>query len=225
MKNKPILVVTLVLGVFLLTGCFLKLNEFKKDYEEVNGTTNASGSEYRTVSIDNDNPYVEVSALDILEKIENKETFYVYFGSRLCPWCRSVIEKSIEVAKANHIKTIYYVDIWDDEGNEILRDRYKLNEDGTKTTIFEGTEEYFKLLEAFNNLLEDYTLSGTSLNEKRIFAPNFIYVEDGVAQKITSGISDNQKGSRDELTEEILKDEKELFAEFFDQGVCSDVGC
>ena len=51
--------------------------------------------------------------------IENKETFYVYFGDELCPWCRSVIEKFIEVAKKNDVKKVYYVKIWDDDHNEI----------------------------------------------------------------------------------------------------------
>ena len=46
---------------------------------------------------------------DILKRIDNKETFYVYFGDRLCPWCRSVIEKSIERLEeiSKMIKEIY----------------------------------------------------------------------------------------------------------------------
>lgn len=225
MRNKVVLAVTVVLGVLLLSGCFLKTNVFKEDYESLNGKTNASGKEHRTVLIDKDNPYEEVSASEIVKKIENGETFYVYFGSKLCPWCRSVIEKSIEVAKEYHVDKIYYVDIWDDEGNEILRDKYSVNEDGTTSVVFKGTEDYFKLLTYFDSLLDDYTLSGTNLNEKRIYAPNFFYIENGKAMKIATGISDKQEGSRDELTKEILEDEEKLFKDFFDQGVCGEAGC
>ena len=37
-------------------------------------------------------------------------------------------EKSIEVAKEKNIEKIYYIDIWDDDGNEILRDKYILHD-------------------------------------------------------------------------------------------------
>ncbi|MBR1817683.1 MAG: hypothetical protein IJ772_02425 [Bacilli bacterium] len=152
--------------------------------------------------------------------MENKETFYVYFGDKLCPWCRSVIEKSIQVAKENNIKTIYYVPIWDDEGNEILRDRLKVNEQGKLEIVKEGTESYKKLLELLDNVLSEYNLTDkdgkkVETKEKRIYAPNFIYVESGEAKKLIEGISEKQSDSREELTEEILKDEEEAFKSFF----------
>ncbi len=225
MKKIITILITLILTITLV-GCTKDETEvktdaldFKNEYESVNKTTNASGKEHRSVSISEDNPFVYASAEEIVEKVENGETFYVYFGSKLCPWCRSVIEKAIEVAKENNVETIYYVDIWDDEGNEILRDRYIL-EDGTLTLDIKGTNAYYKLLSAFDNVLSDYTLtddngSEVNTNEKRIYAPNFIYVENGDAASITEGISDKQTDSREELTEEILKDEEALFTEFF----------
>ena len=151
--------------------------------------------------------------------IENKETFYVYFGDELCPWCRSVIEKFIEVAKKNNIKKVYYVKIWDSEGNEVLRDKYSL-EDGSLKLVSEGTESYKKLLTYFDSVLTDYNLTNdkgeeVSCNEKRIYAPNFIYVEKGNTIKLTEGISSLQKDSREELTKEILDEETSLFEEFF----------
>ena len=219
---KKVFIVTLLVlfGVFLLNGCTNKsANEFKKEYESLNGVKNKSGKEHRSVEIFSDNPYEKVTTQDILEKIDNKETFYVYFGAKLCPWCRSVIEKSIEVAKSKNIKKIYYVAIWDDEGNEIVRDRYSL-EDGKLTKTVEGTEDYYKLLEVFDELLSDYTLTKddgekVSTGEKRIYAPNFIYVEKGVPKKLVDGISSHQNDSREELTDEILKEEEEIFNKFF----------
>ena len=69
-------------------------------------------------------------------------------------------------------------------------------------------------------MLADYTLTDDNgkevkVGEKRIYAPTFIYIEKGVAKKLTTGLSDKQKGSLDELTEEILKDEELKFKEFF----------
>ena len=70
------------------------------------------------------------------------------------------------------------------------------------------------------NVLEDYTLTDEngdtiSFGEKRIFAPNFIYVEKGKAKKIESGSSEKQTDSRMKLTDEMLKDEEKKFNEFF----------
>ena len=151
--------------------------------------------------------------------IENEESFYVYFGSTLCPWCRSVIEKALEVANNNGIDKLYYVDIWDDEGKEILRDKYTLDDNKNPIKSEEGTEEYQKLLTYFDEVLADYTYTlddkKLSFGEKRIYAPNFIYVAKGKATRMTTGISELQKDSREELTEEMLRDEERQFDDFF----------
>ena len=216
MKKKILLI---FLGVLFLVGCS-NGKAFKESYEALNGKKNSSGKIHRTITIDEDNPFKEVSADKIVKMIENKETFYVYFGDELCPWCRSVIEKFIEVAKKNDVKKVYYVKIWDEEGNEILRDKYKLDENNNPVLDSKGTEAYTKLLKYFDNVLSDYNLTsedGKSIyaNEKRIYAPNFMYVEDGKCIKKAEGISDKQKDAREELSKEILEDEERLFNEFF----------
>ncbi|MBR1748350.1 MAG: hypothetical protein IJ743_00990 [Bacilli bacterium] len=221
MKRKIMMTILVVGAVLFMCGCSNKdAQKFKSDYESINGKENSSGKVHRTINIDENNPYVYATAEEIVKKMENKETFYVYFGDKLCPWCRSVIEKSIQVAKENNIKTIYYVPIWDDEGNEILRDRLKVNEQGKLEIVKEGTESYKKLLELLDNVLSEYNLTDkdgkkVETKEKRIYAPNFIYVESGEAKKLIAGISEKQSDSREELTEEILKDEEEAFKSFF----------
>lgn len=218
--KKSLILIMVIFSLFLV-GCDKNNGalSFKKEYESINGETNKNGKQHRSVTIDDDNPYEKVDASEIVKKIENKETFYVYFGDKLCPWCRSVIEKSIEIAKKNNIKKIYYVSIWNDEGEEILRDKYEIVDKELKKTI-EGTSDYKKLLEKFDNLLEEYNVTDSegnkvSTNEKRIFAPNYIYVENGNPTKITTGISEKQTDSREELTKEILEDEEKLFNDFF----------
>ena len=232
MKKLLFIPIFLLLFIFI-TGCD-NTNEnalaFKNDYEGVNGKENASGKIHRIVTIDEENPFIEVSAKDIIDKINNQETFYVYFGSRLCPWCRSVIEKFIEVAKKNNIKEVYYVDIWDDDGKEILRDKYTLDDKNNLVLSIEEGEGYTELLQAFDSLLSEYTLKDSkgntiSTNEKRIFAPNFFYIENGIAKVMTEGISSLQKDSREELTSEMLSEEEQLFSDFFNQGACENPGC
>lgn len=224
MKKKILVLAILTLSV-VLTGCFKKDNKealkFKEDYEEINGKENASGKIHREVEISKNNKFVEITPKELLEKIENKETFYVYFGSRLCPWCRSVIEKADEISRKNKIDKIYYIDVWDDLGNEIFRDKYEINEDGELKQSFKGAEEYKKVLNSIDEtLLRDYTINDNEGNtievgEKRIYAPNYIYFKNGKGIRLVTGKSDKQTDSREELTKEILEDETNTFNEFF----------
>lgn len=225
------LITILLIGILLFTGCSNKdAIKFKEDYEGINGKE-IGENKYREVSIDKDNPFVEVDAEKIIEMIENDETFYVYFGDKKCPWCRSVIEKAIKVSKEYDVDKIYYVSIWDDDFNEILRDKYKLDDKGKVEKVSDGTDTYNKLLKEFDSLLSDYTLTDNNkkevkVGEKRIYAPNFIYVNNGKAVKMTEGISDKQKDAFEELSDEILDDEEKLFKEFFNNSTqCSKDGC
>lgn len=220
MKKKVLYVILSILLLGVLTGC--NNTKFKKEYEDLNGKENKNGKVHRTITIDEDNPFVYSSAENIVKMIEAKKTFYVYFGDPLCPWCRSVLEKFIEVAKKNNVDKVYYVKIWDDEGNEVLRTKYQVIDDNVVEHIFEGTESYHKLLEYFDNVLTDYTLTDkdgktVGVGEKRIYAPNFIYVENGQAVKLVEGISSLQTDSRQELSEEMLTEEETIFNEFFEK--------
>ena len=218
MKIKKILLLIMVL---FLTSCTSKdAITFKNDYEALNGKENINGKEHRTINIPKNNPVKIISAKEVVDKIEKEDTFYVYFGSPLCPWCRSVIEKSLEVANNNGIKEIYYVEFWDKDGNEILRDKYTLDDSETPVKDTNGSEEYYKLLNALDEVLDEYTIKNKDgeeidLNEKRIYLPTFIYIAKGKPIRMTTGISDLQTGSRDELTDDILADEEKKFDDFF----------
>ena len=209
---------------FLFSTCGCEKSDaekFKEEYEALNGEVNSSGKNYRKLEINSKNPFVYSSAEEIVKKIENKETFYVYFGSAYCPWCRSVMEKLIEVANDKNVGTIYYVDIWEGDHKEILRDTYTLV-DGKPEKTQEGGPFYDEILKYFDLVLGDYTLTDedgnvVSVGEKRIFAPNFISVVDGKPTDLVEGISSKQKGSMDELTDEILEEEKQIFKDFFSE--------
>lgn len=218
MKKIIILLITLV----LLTSCAKKetdANKFKKEYENKNSEEIIAGENYRKLDISKSNPFVYSSGDEIVNKIENKETFYVYIGSSKCPWCRSVIEKFIEIANLNNIDKVYYIDIWGDDHEEILRDKYTLDENNKPQKTVAGTESYYKLLNYFDEFLTDYTLTTAKgkivkVGEKRIFAPTFVYIEEGTVKKLVTGISDKQTTYNAELTNEILDDEAKTFKEF-----------
>ncbi len=221
MKNKLIIIFTLFINIIVLCGCSNKnALSFKEDYEKLNNQMTSTGKVHRAVNIDNNNPFEEVPLSDIVKKMKNKDTFYVYFGSSLCPWCRSTIEKAIEVAKKYNIKKIYYVDVWDDNGKELFRDTYKLDNNEI-VKVRDGTSDYYTLLELFNNVLRDYNLTDKDGNdilvgEKRIYAPNYFYIKEGNVVKLTTGKSDKQTDSREELNQEILEDEENKFKYFFE---------
>ena len=233
MKKTVIYILIVAFIILGVSGCKKdpKNNyalEFKKEYESLNGVVNKNGKEHRTIKISEDNPYIKTTPEEIVKKIEKKETFYLYVGDPLCPWCRSVLEKSIEVAKKKGVKEIYYIDIWDDEGNEILRDKYEL-QDGKPVKIVDGTKEYEKLLEYFWAVLDDYTLTNdkgekVEVGEKRIYAPNYFRINKGEVEAKVEGISEYQKDSREELTKEILEAEENLFDVLF-VDYCDDSGC
>jgi thiol-disulfide isomerase/thioredoxin len=213
MKKILSLSILLIL-VITLSACSNKdaLN-FKKDYESLNGKKGEDEELNRTVKISSDNPYKKVKAKTIVNLIESKKTFYVFFGFPECPWCRSVIEKSIEVAKRNNIKTIYYVNALN------IRDKYEIK-NGKAVKLTEGTKDYQQLIKSLSNVLAEYKLTDENnktidINEKRIYAPNFIYIKNGKAVKLTEGISSKQTKYNQKLTKEILNDEDKIFTNFF----------
>lgn len=226
-------------GVFifaiLLIGCEKdeKNNEartFKSDYESINGKENSNGQKTRVVTINEDNPFVKIDGDKIVEKIENKESFYLYVGDPKCPWCRSVIESAIKKANEFEIEKIYYINIWDEDYNELFRDKYKLNDNNEIELVSEGTEAYKKLLTYFDKVLEDYTLTDSDGNkvqvgEKRIFAPNYFFIEKGVVKLMVTGISEKQTNAYQELSAEIRSDEEKLFEDFFEKSLSCDDMC
>ena len=193
--------------------------KFKEEYEGINGKETESGKTVRNLNIDNNNPFEYITDEKLLELINNKETFVVYFGFSSCPWCRSVIEEFINSAKDHSIENVYYLDIKE------IRDKYELNESHEAIRTKEGSNAYYELLNKLSNVLDDYEpltyvnakgkTKKVTINEKRIYAPNFIYVEKGKAKKLVEGISTKQVDAREKLTDEMLKDEEKIFNEFF----------
>jgi len=154
----------------------------------------------------------------VLKRIENKESFYVYVGDPKCPWCRAVIETAIAKAEEYGVNEILYLEIWDAEGNEILRDKYELK-DGKAVLVTEGAEGYSELLTAFDSLLDEYELKDgdtvVDVGEKRIYAPNYFRIEQGKAIRMTTAIPDTMEDPRSEISQEQLDFMAECFDGFF----------
>lgn len=202
----------ILIGLLIFSGCSNnKLEEkdslkFKEEYEALNDKENDNnGKKYRSLEIDEDNPFVYKNADDIIEMMDDGETFVVYFGFASCPWCRSIIKSMIEACDELGITSIYYVDVLD------IRDTMVVNDDGVSVTKKTGTDGYYQLLEKMNSVLDDYVLSDkdgneVSTGEKRIYAPSIVSVVDGEAVKATDGISESQTDGYMELTDEMIEE-------------------
>ena len=234
MKKKIIFSILLCLLLVITVGCASKARQsaidFKNEYEAINGKTLKGDIKYRDLTISDKNPYVKTTIADIAQKIQNKETFYLYVGDPLCPWCRSGLEKMIEVANKEKVTDIYYIDFWDDEHNEILRDLYEVQTVNKKDVVVktkDAAEGYDVLIEAVKDFAQDYTLTKDGktyeVGVKRTFGGDHFYFVNGECKKYVSLRSDKLAKATDELTEEVLKDQETNFTKFFEQlEVCTE---
>ena len=214
MKNKKIIfIIIIIIVLLLLVGAFLLLNKknensdatrFKEEYESLNNTNTESGKKVRNIEIPSNNPIIYSNEDEIVEMINNKETFVVYFGFPNCPWCRSVLPNLLEAASDLKLDKLYYVNVLD------IRDKIEYK-DGNLTTTKEGTKGYYKLLELLDKVLSDYSIEDDNGNElatgeKRIYAPNVVGIVDGKAEKLTEGISKKQTDAYMKLTRVMNKE-------------------
>ena len=206
MKKKILLLIILVASI-LLTIFILKLFnkekemtdslKFKEEYEKINNKNNIK------LTISENNPFIYSNASDIINRINNKETFVIYFGFNTCPYCRGVVPTLIEVSEYLEVDKIYYVDIFD------IRDTIIINDNNELETTKEGTKEYNELLEKLDKVLEDYILTDKENNEistdkKRIYAPSIVTVVEGEVIALETGINENT-----DITKELSKEDKQ----------------
>ena len=199
--KKAIILFILIIGIISITGCNKEEKsdalKFKEEYESLNNKT-VNKKKTREVSINKENPIIYKEAKDIVEMIDNNDTFIVYFGYAESPWCRSMIEELLKVAE-DYNMDIYYVNIKD------IRDEKTIDKDGNITTTKEGTKAYKELLNRLDNLLEEYKINDISMEEKRINEPTVVAIANGTPLEMTNGISDNQKDPYQRITDKMKK--------------------
>lgn len=234
MKKKILFLFILMVIMGLVLGYVYKKEsdykktdayKFKVEYESLNDKLNDYEKEYRSVNIDKENKIKYASAKDIVKKIENNETFVVYFGFSKCPWCRSMIENLIELSNS-YDQTIYYVDVLE------IRDKIEVVDGELKTTT-KGDENYMKLINLLSDVLDEYKVTDEEdkeydTNEKRIYAPNVVAVINGKATKKVEGISEKLTDPYAKLTKEMIKESKKqlecIFKCLEEAGVCTKKG-
>ena len=126
--------------------------KFKEEYEKLNGKKNDQGKKYREITIDSKNKMVYKTTEEVLELIDKKKSFVLYFGFDTCPWCRSVVPTLASISKELN-QEVYYIDVKD------IRDTFELDDDNKPKLVKKGSKDYSKLLEKLESVLEDYTLT------------------------------------------------------------------
>ena len=211
--NKLFMIIVTVLAAIVLVLNIQKVIsnnsqtdgiKFKEEYEKLNGKKNDQGKKYREITIDSKNKIVYKTTEEVLDLIDKKKSFVLYFGFDTCPWCRSVVPTLASISKELNQK-VYYIDVKD------IRDTYELDDDNKPKLVKKGSKDYSKLLEKLEPVLEDYTLTDSDNNEikvgeKRIYAPSIVSVIDGKAKELTTGISEKQTDGYMKLTKEMEKE-------------------
>lgn len=211
--NKLFMIIVTVLAAIVLVLNIQKVItnnsqtdgiKFKEEYEKLNGKKNDQGKKYREITIDSKNKMVYKTTEEVLNLIDKKKSFVLYFGFDTCPWCRSVLPTLASISKELN-QEVYYIDVKD------IRDTFELDDDNKPKLVKKGSKDYSKLLEKLEPVLEDYTLTDSDNNdikvgEKRIYAPSIVSVIDGKAKELTTGISDKQTDGYMKLTKEMEKE-------------------
>ncbi len=223
---KKISVILFVLLTMLLYGCSSSDPDalrFREEYEKLNGEETGSGNTYREIEIDENNPFRYVSLKQILDRMDNGESFIIYFGANWCPWCRSILPTVIDVAKKLSVKEICYVDVRPDNDTSLdIRDEYETDGNGEVFLAHEGTQEYHAFVRRAADVLADYahgnveSLDGTPFaGAKTVGAPNFVVIVKGKAVTMITGISSLQKDPYQDLNDDILTDVNDMFTKLF----------
>ncbi len=202
----------------IIGGCNSKDSlRFKDDYESLNGKVNSNGKGYRVINIDKNNPFIYSDIDSINKKIENGDSFIVYFGANWCPWCRSILESVIKVSRETNIKKIYYIDVRKDNNiDNDIRDIYDKNDNGEVYLSHKGVDGYYKFLKYADNVLKDYDSHGVKVDGvKRVGAPNYIMFKNGKAVKLITGIPNGMNDPYMDISKNMYKEIDKIFRDFF----------
>ena len=178
----------ILLCLVFITGCFnstknLKSNErFKVEYEKLNNKK-IDGKKLKKVSISKDNKIKYSRVKDVVEMIENGDTFDIFFGFPKDPYTRNVVEELLRAEKDVNLDTLYYVNI------EKVRDEFEVN-NGKLICTKTCSNEYLRLVDILDKYLDEYVIKYEgkkyNTNTKRLDSPCVISFIDGKVDYYTT---------------------------------------
>ena len=183
-----------LLSILLLTGCSVNEPKDKQNGCAFDSVDDCEAQVDDVMSYQDfmasDNVFNELLMSDILLKIENKETFVVYFGFEQCPWCVEAIFVLDEVAKNNDSEVAYV--------NTRVDDIDLRNEDNSD---YVQLEQYFK----------DYTAE-----DNRIYVPYVAFIKEGEIVGVNEGTVDSHDAKQRVMTNEESEQLNSIYNELFE---------
>lgn len=196
--------------------------KFETEYETLNGTANEEGVAHKTVNILKDNN-VKYLSLEEADKMLEEGSGVIYFGFASCPWCRNLVPTLLDVAKEEELEEIYYVNLLDEEGND-LRSKYTLNNKNKPKKEKDASMEYYNILASLSEYLSQYVLyteagKEVEVPEKRLSAPTVVAVKEGVVLDVyeaTVEMTDEDGGAVKVYTKDDKKNAEKAYKELIE---------
>lgn len=193
--------------------------KFETEYETLNGTANETGVAHKTVNIAKDNN-IKYITLEEADKKLSEGSGVIYFGFASCPWCRNLVPTLLDVAKEEELEEIYYVNLLDEEGND-LRSKYTLNNKNKPKKEKDASLEYYNILASLSEYLSQYVLyteNGKEIEvpEKRLSAPTVVAVKEGVVLDVyeaTVEMTEDDAGAVKVFTKDDKKNAEKAYKE------------
>ena len=135
---------------------------------------------------------VDSSVKDMLKRVENKESFVVYFGFEGCPWCAEA-KPILKQVMVDYDHDVYYIDT-------------RKNPEWTSNTMI---DDYDKLTEFLGDELKKDD-EGTP----RLYTPYFIFIKDGEVVMTHQGTVEGYDAHERKMTDE----EKDTFKATLGEG-------
>jgi thiol-disulfide isomerase/thioredoxin len=197
--------------------------KFETEYETLNGTANEEGVAHKTVNILKDNN-VKYITLEEADKMLEEGSGVIYFGFASCPWCRNLVPTLLDVAKEEELEEIYYVNLLDEEGND-LRSKYTLNNKNKPKKEKDASMEYYNILAALSEHVSQYVLyteSGEPVQvpEKRLSAPTVVAVKEGNViglYEATVEMDEKDGGAIKVISKNEKEEAKKAYVELFNK--------
>ena len=193
--------------------------KFETEYETLNGTANETGVAHKTGNIAKDNN-IKYITLEEADKKLSEGSGVIYFGFASCPWCRNLVPTLLDVAKEEELEEIYYVNLLDEEGND-LRSKYTLNNKNKPKKEKDASLEYYNILASLSEYLSQYVLyteNGKEIEvpEKRLSAPTVVAVKEGVVLDVyeaTVEMTEEDAGAVKVFTKDDKKNAEKAYKE------------
>lgn len=132
---------------------------------------------YQAVHINYENPMIICTDSELMEKLTDDYTGFVYFGSATCPYCRNTLPLLLEVMKQNNIQDMLTCDL------KKYNYRYEVvNGNLTETQV--GTKAYCALLDLMQKYASEKVVYDDAGNKydtdvKTIYMPVIVFFENG----------------------------------------------